>query len=104
MQSSLKLYEYIPIIPKNLSNNIILTEKEEKIFSFFLSNNQTNTIFRVAGGWVRDKLLNIESSDIDITLDNITGEEYKDMLLKNNIQIKEKKIQIQNHHIFKQQQ
>jgi len=28
----------------------------------------------VAGGWVRDKLLNIDSNDIDIALDDMTGE------------------------------
>ena len=31
---------------------------------------------RVAGGWVRDKVLGKESHDIDITLDNMTGEEF----------------------------
>lgn len=33
-----------------------------------------NTTFRVAGGWVRDKLLQKESYDIDIALDDMTGE------------------------------
>jgi len=33
------------------------------------------TTFRVAGGWVRDKLLNIDSNDIDIALDDMTGEQ-----------------------------
>ena len=92
MQTSLKLYEYIQNIPKTVSDKIILTDIEEKIFSFLLSNNQTNTTFRVAGGWVRDKLLNLPSSDLDITLDNITGQEFKDILIKNNSSIiKEKK-------------
>lgn len=33
-----------------------------------------NSVLRVAGGWVRDKVLGKESNDIDITIDNMTGE------------------------------
>ena len=92
MQTSLKLYEYIQNIPKTVPDKIILTDIEEKIFSFLLSNNQTNTTFRVAGGWVRDKLLNLPSTDLDITLDNISGQDFKEILIKNNSSIiKEKK-------------
>ncbi|CDR98121.1 tRNA nucleotidyltransferase/poly(A) polymerase family domain containing protein, putative [Babesia bigemina] len=32
--------------------------------------------FRVAGGWVRDKLLKVESKDIDIALEHLTGVEF----------------------------
>lgn len=31
---------------------------------------------RVAGGWVRDKLLDKQSSDIDITLDKMMGRKF----------------------------
>ena len=31
---------------------------------------------RVAGGWVRDKMLGKESDDIDITLDDMKGEDF----------------------------
>ena len=72
----LKIYDYPKVIPKELNLNFSLTEMEEKIFSFFLSNNPNNSIFRVAGGWVRDKLLSIHNEDIDITIDNISGQEY----------------------------
>lgn len=34
------------------------------------------TQIRVAGGWVRDKLLGRESVDIDLALDNMTGVEF----------------------------
>lgn len=34
------------------------------------------TLFRVAGGWVRDKLLNQQSVDIDIALDDQSGIEF----------------------------
>ena len=30
----------------------------------------------VAGGWVRDKVLGLESNDIDIAIDNMTGEGF----------------------------
>lgn len=33
-----------------------------------------STQIRLAGGWVRDKLMGRESSDVDIALDNIKGE------------------------------
>ncbi len=35
---------------------------------------------RVAGGWVRDKLLGLESDDIDIALDDISGETFAKMV------------------------
>ena len=31
---------------------------------------------RIAGGWVRDKLLGLESNDIDIAIDNMNGEPF----------------------------
>ena len=47
----LRLYEYDKIIPKELNLNFSLSELEQKIFSFFISNDQNNSTFRVAGGW-----------------------------------------------------
>ena len=41
---------------------ITLTDKEKDIFNFLLSvlkENGKNTTLRVAGGWVRDKLLGL---------------------------------------------
>jgi tRNA nucleotidyltransferase (CCA-adding enzyme) len=58
---------------------INLTEQEKNIFSILLKTNelyQCDTIMRVAGGWVRDKLLNTYSDDIDIALDNISGKDF----------------------------
>ena len=57
---------------------IKLTDKDRKIFEFLMDLKQKGglkTTFRVAGGWVRDKLLNIDSNDIDIALDDMTGEQ-----------------------------
>lgn len=39
--------------------------------------NKLTTTIRVAGGWIRDKLLKHEEKiDIDIALDNISGKEF----------------------------
>ena len=58
----------------NLIEKIILTPTEKEIFSILKKtlekNNLNDTIFRVAGGWVRDKLLNKENIDIDIAINN----------------------------------
>jgi len=57
-----------------------LSKEEEELFDLFLSvvnDGQLQTTVRVAGGWVRDKLLQQEASkDIDIALDNMSGEEF----------------------------
>ncbi|TVU00629.1 hypothetical protein EJB05_53929 [Eragrostis curvula] len=56
-----------------------LTEKEERIFRRLLDvvrHFGLGTQLRVAGGWVRDKLLGKDSADIDIALDNIMGQTF----------------------------
>ncbi|KAL6655498.1 hypothetical protein ACP70R_006324 [Stipagrostis hirtigluma subsp. patula] len=58
---------------------IELTEKEEWIFRRLLNvvrHFGLGTQLRVAGGWVRDKLLGKDSADIDIALDNLTGQNF----------------------------
>ena len=45
-----------------------------------LKENNRSTVLRVAGGWVRDKLLGKESDDIDIALDDMFGEEFAEMI------------------------
>jgi tRNA nucleotidyltransferase/poly(A) polymerase len=71
---------------------IHITEHEQKIFDFLLTVNETytmKTVLRVAGGWVRNKLLNMEGKDIDIALDNCMGIEFAMKVLdyekKNNL-------------------
>lgn len=66
---------------KEFSGNVALipTEKEQKLFDLCLETSNREgkgTIVRVAGGWVRDKLLGLNNDDIDIALDNMTGEEF----------------------------
>ncbi|KAL4807575.1 hypothetical protein BDV18DRAFT_151568 [Aspergillus unguis] len=38
--------------------------------------NATKTVLRFTGGWVRDKLLGVESHDIDVAINNMTGYEF----------------------------
>ena len=86
---NLKPYDYKIQKIENIKTEISLNDKEKEIFNFFLSHNSKNTIFRVAGGWVRDKLLGKNSEDIDITLDNITGQEYIKNLKNEKVDFKE---------------
>jgi tRNA nucleotidyltransferase (CCA-adding enzyme) len=56
-----------------------LTDREEELLSIFrgtLLFKQRSTVARVAGGWVRDKLLGKYSDDIDVALDDQTGIEF----------------------------
>ena len=62
---------------------IKLTEKEKELCEFLLetiNDYNENTVLRIAGGWVRDKLMGKESDDIDISLDNMHGGEFAEML------------------------
>ncbi|XP_057860451.2 tRNA nucleotidyltransferase cca2 isoform X1 [Cryptomeria japonica] len=64
-----------------LRESVELTEVEEKIFERLrkvLLHFNLPTQLRVAGGWVRDKLLGKDSSDIDIALDDMLGREFCD--------------------------
>ncbi|KAF4663417.1 CCA tRNA nucleotidyltransferase, mitochondrial [Perkinsus olseni] len=58
---------------------IVLTEKETAVFKVIMDtihHFQLNTVPRAAGGWVRDKLLGKESDDIDIAVDDMSGETF----------------------------
>jgi len=54
-----------------------LTKEELELFSILKQvASQTGTTPRVAGGWVRDKILGFNSDDIDIMVDNMSGASF----------------------------
>lgn len=58
---------------------IQLTEHEAKLFELLKAveaHFQLSTVMRVAGGWVRDKIMGLDSHDIDIALDNMSGNAF----------------------------
>lgn len=60
-----------------------LTSVEEDIFGLIREASQRmpkRPTARVAGGWVRDKLLGKPSKDIDVTVDNMKGVEFGELL------------------------
>ena len=67
-----------------INTNFKLNEKEEKCFSAILNvlkkNNLNSIICRVAGGWVRDKLLGKECDDIDITINEMKPGQFANLI------------------------
>ncbi|KAK2196091.1 bifunctional Nucleotidyltransferase superfamily/Poly A polymerase [Babesia duncani] len=64
---------------------IFITENERQLFDLLLKCTEYHGLkaeLRVAGGWVRDKILNKTSDDIDIALDIMTGVEFCEYLNK----------------------
>lgn len=58
---------------------ITLTPLEARLFATLRAAGDATcpgTAIRVAGGWVRDKLLGRDSHDIDVALDNVTGRQF----------------------------
>ncbi len=59
-------------------STLSLSPIESKIFELLskvvLKHTNNTTTLRVAGGWVRNKLLGIEAGDIDIAVNNMSGE------------------------------
>jgi len=53
-----------------------LTDFEHQLFGTLkqvTKECELKTTLRVAGGWVRDKMLDLNSDDIDIALDDMYG-------------------------------
>lgn len=66
--------------------DIKFTAKEQLILTFLrkvIQEKAPDTILRIAGGFVRDKLLGLESNDIDIAVDNMTGEDFARLISSN---------------------
>lgn len=81
-------------IYNNEVKSISLTPIENKIFDVLkgtIKEKAPNTTLRVAGGWVRDKLLGKNSMDIDIAINNMSGAAFaslvREYMLENNIDV-----------------
>lgn len=58
---------------------VVLSALELEVVDIFLSSvafSKKETTIRIAGGWVRDKLLGMASDDIDVALDDCSGVEF----------------------------
>jgi len=65
------------------TKDIVLTSQELKVLQTLktvVAEEKLDTVVRVAGGWVRDKLLGRENHDLDITLDDMTGSQFARMV------------------------
>ncbi|KAF3774676.1 CCA tRNA nucleotidyltransferase, partial [Nymphaea thermarum] len=77
-----------------VKDRIELTEKERKIFDRLLQvlrHFELKTELRVAGGWVRDKLLSKDCYDIDIALDNMLGREFCEKVNEYSVHVGEER-------------
>ncbi|GAB2228985.1 hypothetical protein Droror1_Dr00023119 [Drosera rotundifolia] len=69
----------------HVKETIDLKEKEKMIFDRLLDvvrHFGLRTQLRVAGGWVRDKLLGKDCYDIDIAIDNMLGREFGEKVIE----------------------
>ena len=60
-----------------------LTKNEQQLISLLVACAQqlpNPSTLRLAGGWVRDKLLQIDSNDIDVAIDNLSGFDFANHL------------------------
>ncbi|KAJ3204504.1 CCA tRNA nucleotidyltransferase, mitochondrial [Entophlyctis luteolus] len=69
--------------PQHILTEIRLTPIEDRICSLLVAvadhlavSANRPVVLRIAGGWVRDKLLGLESHDLDIALDSMMGFEF----------------------------
>ncbi len=73
------LISYTHSTNNKLELNIILTEEEIKLFDFIQSTIKKYKLkieVKVAGGWVRDKVLNLKSHDIDLVISGMKCIEF----------------------------
>lgn len=81
MQGSFSLASRIKGARKPISTEIQLTTWETRIFRFLcrvasVASTTKSIELRVAGGWVRDKILHKDNGDIDIAVQNDTGYQF----------------------------
>jgi len=70
--------------PGDWNPQLLLTKDEQWLVCLLRQvleeNARQSTKIRIAGGWVRDKLLNRPSNDVDVTLDSIPGKDFAFMV------------------------
>jgi tRNA nucleotidyltransferase/poly(A) polymerase len=84
---------------------INLTPQEQTIFATLMDINTKMSLgitFRVAGGWVRDKLLGTPSDDIDIALDKMTGQQFVNKAIEYTRMVPGSPIKVDSAYIVKQ--
>eukprot|EP00698_Gefionella_okellyi_P001363 TRINITY_DN1130_c0_g1_i1.p1 TRINITY_DN1130_c0_g1~~TRINITY_DN1130_c0_g1_i1.p1 ORF type:complete len:583 (+),score=90.35 TRINITY_DN1130_c0_g1_i1:80-1750(+) len=70
------------LVPKHAYRQVDypeIEESEKQLFGLLrevVQKSKLNVVMRVAGGWVRDKLLCLKTHDIDIALDTMLGMEF----------------------------
>lgn len=77
------IYHVLSKLGENKLHEIIFNDTEKKIFNLLLAvvkEKAPDTVLRVAGGFVRDKLLGKDSHDIDISLNNMSGEQFANLV------------------------
>lgn len=84
--STLAKISCMKMLPKRqFLTTVALTKMESKIFGLLVKATESlkskrldlpPLTLRVAGGWVRDKLLGYESHDIDLVVDNMMGYDF----------------------------
>lgn len=76
--------EEMPELKTNILDDLSSDEKE--VFSILMdtvNKYSPSTTVRVAGGWVRDKLLGLSPNDIDTVVDNVSGVDFAKMVARN---------------------
>lgn len=84
MERLLKFAIIYSLAVEKAKMDISLTETEKNVFNLLrnvVKEKSPTTILRVAGGWTRDKLLGKDSNDIDIAVDNMTGEDFANLII-----------------------
>merc|ERR1711988_388727 len=87
-RAGLSLYCAFSLVTMTSEVTLNLSESERRLFTLLervaLGASQQAAVIelRVAGGWVRDKLLGMESDDIDIAVSNITSPAFVALLKK----------------------